>query len=581
MKKKGIYIVHNNNIEQFSRLHRRDAYYDIVRKINDGQCLGHAVCVVGLRRTGKSILLNHLHIYSMEYGVREDEVLHITLSATIHDREMSRDDFDNSKLTDMAELQYPSLEELNAFIDDAISCGKIKCVLIDEITLCRDLILGGKGFIDGLVNRGVIVILAGTESASFNLADENSLYTRLMLVDISYIPFGEYCRLKQIDISTEEQKEQAITKYIEHGNILDDVVKIDDRYIESALGVNIALSIMNSDYTEFMDVERNIKEFIQSIIKYIKLIGESITIDAIKSEISRADLTRALANENAHRKAMGDSQINITKTERTRITVESVERAFREYDLSFGISQIPLTKEQLCIIDELFTKMGLLYDLSLIPEDKFADGSVVADDLTILHSLLYMIAKSISNKVRADNIGLSDEDSEALAVKIESTAMGRLLEGIVVLEFIKGIEKEHDLLICLKNYGNGKFKTARKCSKHRLYKYNNTIFMQQQVFTAEIDLVIPQQDTIRLIEIKKSKNIDKNQVRWLNNDTVISEIKEKISKTKHITKEVFYLGEEKAVEGICYRNIADVLMKHYNEYFNMTCDSKIRPDMEI
>ncbi len=568
MKKKGIYTVLNTNIEQFNRLHRRDAYFDIVNKINRGQSLGHAICIVGLRRTGKTILLNHLHINSPEFGVREDEILHITLSVTIDDRELSRDDFDNRKLTDMTEMRYPSLEELNAFIDDAVSCGKIKCILIDEITLCRDLILGGKGFIDGLVNRGIIVILAGTESASFNLADENSLYTRLMLVDISYIPFGEYCRLKQMHMSTTAQKEQAIRKYIEHGNILDDAVKIDDRYIESALGVNIALSIINSDYAEFMDVEGNIKEFVQSTIKYTKLIGESITLDAIKSEITRADLTRALTNENAYRRLVGYHQIDITKTERTQITVDSVEDAFREYDLSFGISQIPLTKEQLGIIDQLFTKMGLLYDLSLIPEDKFDDGSVRADDLTILHSLLYMIAGAISNRIRAADIGLSDEDSEALAAKIESTAMGRLLEGIVTLEFIKGIEKDHELLVCLKNYGNGKFKTARKCSKHRLYKYNNRIYTQQQVLTAEIDIVIPEQDTIRLIEIKKSTNIDENQVRWLNNDTVINEIKERISRTKRITKEVFYLGEERTVGDICYRNIADVLLKHYHKHFS-------------
>lgn len=570
MGERGINVISAAGLEQFDRLHRRDAYYTIVEKIKNGKALGHAICIVGLRRTGKSILLNHLHRNASEFGMKKEEILHISLSAVIDGNEVTRDDFDNRKLLDMTDIRYPSLKEVEVFIEESIRQEKIRCILIDEITMCRDFILAGKGFIDSLVNSGMIVILAGTESVSFKLADENSLYTRLMLEDISYIPFGEYCRLKRLDVSTLDGKRCAIEQYIEHGNILDDTVNADDRYIESAIGVNVALSIMNADYAEFIDAESDLKEFVQSVMKYTKLIGETITINAIKSEISRADLSRALANENTRLKKSGGDQIEVAKSERTRIAIEGAERVFQEYGLSFGMSKIPLTREQLYKIDELFTKMGLIYNLSLIPEEEFSDGSVMAEDLTILHSILYVIAKGMANKIRTANIRISDEEAELLAVNIESAAKGRLLEGIIALEFLKGIEKEHELLTCLKNYGNGKFKTVRKCTKHRMYKYNNRIFDEAQAAIAEVDIVISEPDAIRLIEVKKSSAIDENQTRWLHNDTVVQEIRDRISKTKHIKKEVLYLGEEIISNGVHYRNIADVLLEHYDTYFR-TC----------
>lgn len=68
--------------------------------------LGHAICIVGLRRTGKSILLNHLHINASEFGVNEEEILHITLSVAMDDRELSRDDFDYNKLADVLLQHY-------------------------------------------------------------------------------------------------------------------------------------------------------------------------------------------------------------------------------------------------------------------------------------------------------------------------------------------------------------------------------------------------------------------------------------------------------------------------------------------
>lgn len=564
---KGIKLVDKANYKLYESLEYRDAYYKVIKMINKEKHIGHAICLVGLRRTGKSVLLNQLHINSKEFGIESSEVLHITLSAFFEKKEITRDRLDCKKLDKNDKIQYPTLEDIEQFIKQVKSYKEIKCIMIDEVTLCKDLILAGKGFIDSLVDSGMIVILAGTESASFNLASENSLYSRLILEDISYIPFGEYCRLKKISLSSLEEKQVAIERYIAHGNILDDTVNVDDKYIESALGINVALSIINSDFEEFIGCENDVRELVQSVIKYFKLIGESITISGIKAALTRADITRAIDNENKRRKREGIEVIEIDKPIRTQIAVEAAEELFEQYNLNLGLSQIQLSIQQLSKIDELFTQMGLIYNLSMIPEIIATNGAVDADDLTILHSLSYNIIKNISNKVLSKPLGLSDEDVQILANEIESTANGRLLEGIVTLQLLKVIEKQQKLLTCLKSYGNGKFETERKCSKHRMYKYKNKIVEDTNIVTAEIDIVMPEDDIINLIEIKKSSVVDENQTRWLNNITVQNEIREKISMSKPFKKYVYYLGEDMKIDDIYYRNIVDVLLENYNQYF--------------
>ena len=563
---KGIHLIEPTESSYINKLPYRDAYFNIVNKINSGKYIGKAICIVGLRRTGKSILLNHLHINSKDFGISSDEVLHITLSSRYNGKDISRDDIDKNKIGNKSNIEFPTLDDLQTFIKRAKILKNIKCIMIDEVTLCEDLILCGQGFVDSIVNSGIILILAGTESASFNLANKNSLYTRVILEDVSYIPMGEYCRLKNLSLSSSQEKKDALYQYIKHGNILDDTTEVDDKYLENALGVNVALSIVNSDFPEFIGEEHNTQELVQSIVKYFKLIGEQIDINRIKAEITRANLTKPLNNINARRRREDTSQINIGPNARTQLVIQAAEEVFKAYALNFGISKIPLTNEQLYRIDELFSSMGLIYNLSIIPEDVKLKGAVDADDLTTLHSLNYTFLEGIADKILSSNLGISVEDAELLADEVKSTVMGDLIEGIIAIQLIKGIEKEHKLLTCLKKYKDNSIKPERKCTKCIIYKYRNRIDENGKAVEAEIDLVLNKKDSIQLIEIKKSEVVDEHQTRWLNNETVIAEIQEKLSKNKTIAKYVYYLGEDTVVGDVTYKNIVDILIKHYERY---------------
>lgn len=174
---KGIAVIEDINPISLS-FERRDIYYDIVNCIRNMDYAGKAICLSGLRRTGKSTILNQLYAQPEQIGLRRNNLLYIKLSAVSGGRIVDRDHLDIRKINGRTDLCYPSLMEVQQFVSRQMAYRRdIQCILIDEVTLCRDLIMSGKGLLDQLIDSGKIVILAGTESASFH-AVTNSHYTQ-------------------------------------------------------------------------------------------------------------------------------------------------------------------------------------------------------------------------------------------------------------------------------------------------------------------------------------------------------------------------------------------------------------------
>lgn len=551
----------------------RDVYYDIIKCIRDKDYAGKAICLSGLRRTGKSTILNQLYAEPEQIGLKQDNILYIKLSAVSSDGQLvDRDNLDIRRVNSRANLRYPSLIEVQDFVTKQIAYkGDVKCIFIDEVTLCKDLILSGKGLIDQLTDSGKVVILAGTESASFHAASEQALYTRLMIKDTSYIPFGEYCRLMRFPLSTLEEKQYAMNQYIEHGNILDNI-QISEEYIESAIGVNLALSIIYSDYDEFISFpESCTKDLVQDIIKYFKLIGENISVQSIREQITRGDLSRAVNNENSRRKKQGKELVGLAKSDINSIVRQGAEKVFYKYDMDLGISKINLNAEQLYKIDNLFGEMGLLYDINIVPElDKRTNGSVRAEDVCTVNSLSMMIGRGIMQEIVNHCDGINEDDKKILIDNMESALKGRILESVIAAQYLKEYEHKKELKECLVYYSKNGQSFGRKCARYNLYKYNNDISVDEKNVKAEIDLIKFDGDSVlELIEIKKSTQIVPEQTRWLRNETVMEEIAECLSDRRTYRKYVYYMGESCEVDEIQYKNIIDVLIEHYNENFKL------------
>ena len=555
---KGIAIIDGNDNDSIASFACRDAYYDAMEILGSDISIGHALCIVGLRRTGKSVILEQIKHSSERIGIERENVLHLTLSAISADGTVSRDDLDFGKLFNR--YKYPLLSDIQALIYDWMDIKKVKLVIIDEITLCEDLILCGKGLFDALFGNGVKVVLAGTESASFLFAKDNSLYGRICTIDVSYIPFGEYCRVKKLDTSTYEAKRRALDKYIQHGNILDDTVRVDDQFIESAVGVNLALSIINSDNTFFLQYEHSMKDLVQSIIKYFKLLEEKISLPAVNKEISRAILSEALNNINRKH----SDKIELSKNDRKYVSVESAQNFFKKYELQFDVSEIKLTQEQLEVIDETFSKMALLYSLTRIPYIKHGEA-LASDDVHLIHGILYNMGLQIVSDLKGGITDLSDMEVEKLADCVESTMYGIILENIVALQYIKQRELDNELVSQMTYYTDD-FSAERKGTRFFLYKYRKKIY--SDCGASEIDLVRNLDDDIELIEIKKNTHIDTGQTRWLSDNAVAEDIKRIIGDKSIGKRAVYYLGEPKTHNGIVYENIPEVLIEQYNSHFN-------------
>ncbi|MCM1223861.1 MAG: hypothetical protein NC548_56355, partial [Lachnospiraceae bacterium] len=277
--------------------------------------------------------------------------------------------------------------------------------------------------------------------------------------------------------------------------------------------------------------------------------------------ISNADLSRAISNINSRRKNTGTAQIHLDKETRRQMAVKSVENAFEKYRLQFGLSDIRLDNKQLNIVDNALSEMGILYSLSHIPCYKNGDKWPQSDDVCTLGSFLWFLTSEICGYMESADIGLSDRDIMELNSNIKSAMLGRLIENCIAVHFVKELEKSCELPVNAKSYANGRYIVNRKCTKMHMYKYNNNIEEDGKSVTAEIDLILSTEDSIRLIEIKKSTAANIRQTRWLNNETVIDEIVQKIATGKPVEKYVYYMGKPCEADGIHYRNIPTELLK--------------------
>lgn len=182
------------------------------------------VCVVyGLRRTGKTTML------FQALG------------------EMSQEDLSKSAYVKLRKAD--TIAQINRDMYK-LKDGGYKFIFIDEATLVSDFIDSAALFSDIFVPMGMRIVLSGTDSLGFWLAEHNELYDRARMIHTTFIPYKEYSRLLNID---------SIDEYIRYGGTLragelefdtvidDDASFRDDestrKYIDTAISRNIQHSL--------------------------------------------------------------------------------------------------------------------------------------------------------------------------------------------------------------------------------------------------------------------------------------------------------------------------------------------------
>lgn len=142
-------------------------------------------------------------------------------------------------------------------------------MFIDEITLLGDFIDTAAVLSDVFSMMGMKIVVSGTDSLGFAMANRDELYDRSVTIHTSFIPFREYARLLNI---------RSVDSYIEYGGTLkmenmsfddpdaafDEVAFRDDestrKYIDTAISRNIQHTLKNDHYGEYFNQLRELYE---------------------------------------------------------------------------------------------------------------------------------------------------------------------------------------------------------------------------------------------------------------------------------------------------------------------------------
>ena len=217
---------------------KRDCFRTL-QKFVAGSYDGKICILYGLRRTGKTTLL-----FQMLSELPIEKTAYIKVQTTDDMSRLTKD------LKVLFELGY-------------------RYVFIDEITLLSDFIDTAAVLSDVFSMMGMKIVVSGTDSLGFAMANRDELYDRSVTIHTSFIPFREYARLLNI---------RSVDSYIEYGGTLkmenmsfddpdaafDEVAFRDDestrKYIDTAISRNIQHTLKNDHYGEYFNQLRELYE---------------------------------------------------------------------------------------------------------------------------------------------------------------------------------------------------------------------------------------------------------------------------------------------------------------------------------
>ena len=245
---------------------KRDCYTEIEDFVNSHKGTKGQICALyGLRRTGKTVLLNqtakelHEKGYKCLYLSCSDEYENI-----IKDR--------NNNVT-----HRPEIEELYGLLDQAIK-ENYNYVFIDEITLIKDFVGQGNVLSNYYANQGLNIIVAGTDSLSFVLLSKDDMMDRLKPIHTSYVSFSEYNRLLG----------KGLDNYIQFGGTLKEESPYKNgfaaiEYTNKAIVKNIIRSLRGNEHMDpqALTLLYPEKDIVSTIHRCVNQMNQDFLVSAI------------------------------------------------------------------------------------------------------------------------------------------------------------------------------------------------------------------------------------------------------------------------------------------------------------
>ena len=482
---------------------KRDCFSTLQKFVN-GSYDGKICILYGLRRTGKTTLL-----FQMLSELPIEKTAYIKVQTTDDMSRLTKD------LKVLFELGY-------------------RYVFIDEITLLSDFIDTAAVLSDVFSMMGMKIVVSGTDSLGFAMANRDELYDRSVTIHTSFIPFREYARLLNI---------RSVDSYIEYGGTLkmenmsfddpdaafDEVAFRDDestrKYIDTAISRNIQHTLKNDHYGEYFNQLRELYEkgeLTNVINRIVQHMNHRFVLRVVEDEFKSHDFGSAkelLLHDLPAKRATVLYDVNEKQIlERLKAIIEVKEKS----ETTVSITQEHIDKVK---------KYLLMLDLIVNCPERYESGKQAEHIVFSQPGMRYAIAKALVYSLMQDAYfaSISEADKAYITGKILDDVKGRMLEDIVLLE------------VC---------KAAPSTMEAFKFKFDAG---------GEFDMVIYDKTSqnCRIYEIKHSTETNEKQTLHLRDAEKCQIIENRFGPISG--KFVLYRGKDKFAEGVQYLNVENFL----------------------
>ena len=482
---------------------KRDCF-STLQKFVAGSYDGKICILYGLRRTGKTTLLFQM-------------LSELPIEKTAYIKVQTIDDM--SRLT----------KDLKALFELGY-----RYVFIDEITLLSDFIDTAAVLSDVFSMMGMKIVVSGTDSLGFAMANRDELYDRSVTIHTSFIPFREYARLLNI---------RSVDSYIEYGGTLkmenmsfddpdaafDEVAFRDDestrKYIDTAISRNIQHTLKNDHYGEYFNQLRELYEkgeLTNVINRIVQHMNHRFVLRVVEDEFKSHDFGSAkelLLHDLPAERATVLYDVNEKQIlERLKAIIEVKEKSE---------TTVPITQEH---IDKV-KKYLLMLDLIVNCPERYESGKQAEHIVFSQPGMRYAIAKALVYSLMQDAYfaSISEADKAYITGKILDDVKGRMLEDIVLLEVRK---------------------TAPSTMEAFKFKFDAG---------GEFDMVIYDKagQNCRIYEIKHSTEVNEKQTLHLRDAEKCQIVENRFGPISG--KFVLYRGKDMFSEGVQYLNVENFL----------------------
>ena len=272
---------------------KREVYLSRIRGFYDSDLVK---ILVGIRRCGKSVILNQIVDEIKEKGVEENHIIYI-----------------NFELIEYEELQ--DYKKLNKYIKDNIKDNKMYYIFLDEIQRVDKFEMVVNSLRASLKN--ISIFITGSNSKLLSNELSTVLSGRYVLFNIYPLSYKEFTELTKKDAKSEETFWNFVkwgglpnrTQFTDENNIKDYLHSVFDsiilRDVVERLGLkDIVLFNLLLQYV----VNTTGREFsAENIIKYLKSEGKSISTETLYvylDALCKALIIKKIYRYDIHRKAI-------------------------------------------------------------------------------------------------------------------------------------------------------------------------------------------------------------------------------------------------------------------------------------